>query len=70
MFSVNFSQERENMTNSLQMMDLTPMMTSVGDREAACFYLLLEGLRRQNEESPCLLWTAELHVAADPRNNV
>lgn len=37
MFSVNFSQERENQTNGLQTVDLTPMMTSVGDREAACF---------------------------------
>lgn len=46
MFSVNFSQERENQTNGLflichQTMDLTHIMPGVRDYEAACFFLPL-----------------------------
>lgn len=72
MFSVNFSQEKEKKTtNKWPILIMTPddMMTSVRDCEAARFHLLLLyewtiSIRLRQ------LWTAELHVAADPKSRV
>lgn len=70
-FSVHFSQERKKPKQKFwycrQTMDLTHVTTGVRDCEAACFYLLLLLLLHMWRISLRLLWTAELHVAANPK---